>query len=70
MVKIYNPTNCIRKVRLEKNITQDEVFLKVGIHQARLSKIERGIFEVNEKERKLLAEALGVNEREIFPAEK
>lgn len=70
MVKIYNPTNCIRKVRLEKNITQDEVFLKVGIHQARLSKIERGIFEVNEKERKLLAEALGVNQREIFPAEK
>lgn len=67
MAKLYNPKNCIRKVRLEKNITQDEVYLKVGIHQARLSKLERGIHEPNEKERKLLIEALEASEKKLFP---
>jgi transcriptional regulator with XRE-family HTH domain len=67
MAKFYNPKNKIREVRQRKNMTQDEIYLKVGIHQARLSKLERGIFEPNEKERKLLIEALEASEKELFP---
>ena len=66
MAKFYNPKNKIREVRQRKNLTQDEIFLKVGIHQARLSKLERGIHEPNEKERKLLIEALEASEKELF----
>ena len=67
MAKFYNLKNKIREVRQRKNLTQDEVYLKVGIHQARLSKLERGIFEPNEKERKLLIDALEASEKELFP---
>lgn len=67
MVKLYDPKNKIREVRQRKNLTQDEVYLKVGIHQARLSKLERGIHEPNEKERALLLEALEASEKELFP---
>lgn len=67
MAKFYGPKNKIREIRQKRNLTLDEVYLKVGIQQGRLSKVERGIHEPNEMERKLLVKALRSSEKELFP---
>lgn len=59
--------NLIRELRFRKGITQDELFLKTKIHQARISRLERGIFKASPQERKLISEALEVSEEEVFP---
>jgi transcriptional regulator with XRE-family HTH domain len=63
---MVNP-NLIRKCRLKKGMTLDDVFLKTGIHMPKLSRIERGIFKASSKERKLISRALGISIRDLFP---
>lgn len=54
----------LRKLRIEKYLTQDQVYVrsKRKMHQARISKLENGIFLLTEKDRKILAKVYGVSE--------
>jgi transcriptional regulator with XRE-family HTH domain len=60
----------IRKIRLLKERTLDDIFIRTRIPIAKLSRIERGIYEATEKERKLIAKALGEPEDKVFPLDK
>ena len=57
----------VRKARLLKEITLDDIFLKTKIPISKLSRIERGIFQPSEKEKKLISEALKEPVSKIFP---
>lgn len=59
----------VRQVRILKEYSMDEVFLKTGISISRLSRIERGIYQATEKEKELIAHALGEPEEKVFPWE-
>ena len=57
----------VRKIRLLKEITMDDIFLQTKIPISKLSRIERGIFQPNEIEKKLISEALREPVSKIFP---
>ena len=57
----------MKRQRLLKDLTLDDVFLRTGISIPKLSRIERGIFKPNERERKLIAKVLKAKPEEIFP---
>jgi len=57
----------VRRIRILKEMSMDEVYIKTKIPIPKLSRIERGIFEPSEKEKKLIARALKVPKSEIFP---
>ena len=59
----------IRKIRLLKERTLDEIFLRTRIPIAKLSRIERGIYKATEKEKRLISKALGEPEEKVFPEE-
>jgi len=49
----------VRKIRLLKEITLDQIFLKTNIPISKLSRIERGIFRPSEKEKNINFRDLG-----------
>jgi len=56
-----NPT----EARFKKKKTQWDVRLATGIHQSKISLMERGYVIPDNSERNLIAKALGVNPDEI-----
>jgi DNA-binding XRE family transcriptional regulator len=52
--------NMISKARCERNITQKELAIITGIHQAEISKIERGIGNPSIKTLERIAKGLGL----------
>lgn len=59
--------NRLRVLRAEKEISQLDLALRVGISQSKLSLIENDYTEPTAGERASLATALGVSEVEVFP---
>ena len=57
----------VRKIRLFKEVTLDDIFLQTKIPISKLSRIERGIFQPNEIEKKLISKALKQPVSKIFP---
>jgi len=59
----------LRKVRREQELTLDEVYVLTGrkLSQGRISKLERGIFIPNDKDKKLLSRALKTPIYKLFP---
>jgi len=53
--------NIFSKARIEKGISQKDLSLKTGIHQAEISKIERGIGNPSIKTLERIAKGLGLN---------
>jgi transcriptional regulator with XRE-family HTH domain len=56
----------VRRLRDERALTQEELAEKAGITVAALSRIERNSAEPRAKTRRRLAEALGVDPRELL----
>jgi len=50
----------LKTARFKKNLTQWDLKAKTGIHQSKISLMERGYLEPNKDEVKRLAKALGV----------
>ena len=59
--------NRIKEFRFHRGFTQDDIFLKTRIWPSKLSKIERGILDANEREKKLIAKALKAPLKKVFP---
>jgi len=55
----------LRTARFFKNKTQSDLTLKTGIHQSKISLIERGYMEPSKDEIKRLAKALGIKAKEL-----
>lgn len=67
MVK-SKPTNRLRVLRAERDVTQMDLALKAGMGLTRYWKIETGYIEPSETERARLAKALRVDESDLgFP---
>lgn len=60
----------VRQLRILNEVTLDAIFLKTGINQGKLSRIERGIIQPTKEEKKKISVALGFAEKEVFPEEK
>jgi transcriptional regulator with XRE-family HTH domain len=56
----------MKKRRLIKGLTLDDIYLRSGIDISRLSRIERGIFQPSQREMKLISKALRVRQKDIF----
>lgn len=56
----------LREVRVMKRCNQWDLALKTGISQSRISLIENGYVEPRPEEKRALAKALGVAQKEIF----
>lgn len=59
--------NHLKLFRFKREITQLELFKKTGIWPSKISYIENRYLEPNEVERKKLAAALNVSEKQLFP---
>ena len=59
--------SAMKLARIKKEITQVDLFIKTGIPQWRLSLIERGLVPKSEEAKKV-ADVLGKEPEEIFPA--
>jgi transcriptional regulator with XRE-family HTH domain len=59
--------NLIRKKRQKSGFSQTRLACMVGLAQSKLSDIELGKVECWPKARRLIAEALGCSEEEVFP---
>lgn len=59
----------VRRIRLLKEITLDDIFLKTKIPISKLSRIERGIFQPSEKEKILISQTLEEPTEKVFPKE-
>jgi transcriptional regulator with XRE-family HTH domain len=58
--------NRLREMRVVRRVTQFQLRLQTGIHQAKISLIENGLVIPREDEKKRLAKALGVMPEEIW----
>jgi len=58
----------LKKLRIERYLTQDQVYVKSRrrIQPSRLSKLERGILLLTDRDRKILARIYGVSEKDFF----
>lgn len=59
----------LKKVRLDRFVTQEEVFLlsRRKISSSRLSKIERGVVLPSKRDKKILCRVFKMSEMELFP---
>ena len=57
--------NPIKKYRLEKKWTQQQLSMSTGIQQSVISALENERIPLYPKYKKLIAEALGVNQEDI-----
>jgi len=55
----------LREARFNKKVTQFDLRIKTGIHQSKISNIERGYIIPREDEKKALAKALGLRETDL-----
>lgn len=55
----------LRTARFKKNLTQYDLKIKTGIHQSKLSLIERGYIKPNKDEVRRLAKVLGVKANDL-----
>jgi len=55
----------LREARFKARLTQFDLRIRTGIHQSKISYIERGYITPRPDEKKALATALGIDEREI-----
>lgn len=62
--------NQFKEIRQSKSMSQWSLAQRSKVHQSRISLAENGLIELNEDERRRLAEALGVTVSEIFGKEK
>ena len=65
-----NNDSTLRGFRKLARPTQDELRQKVGIDQARISRIENGHIPPSRRERTALAQVLGIPEEVLFPGKK
>ena len=56
----------LKKIRLEKGMSQGDIAKKLGVHRSYISGIERGIRNPTVKNVEKLADALGVDVSELF----
>ena len=54
------------QIRTSHRISQWAMAVKTGVHQSRISLIERGLVKPREEEKKKLAKELGVKVEELF----
>lgn len=59
--------NKIREARFFAGMIQDELHLKTGLSQAKISRIERGYIKPTKEDKRLIAKALKKSVRDIFP---
>ncbi len=58
--------NKLRELRVAKRVTQFQLRIATGIHQAKISMIENDLVEAREDEKQRLAKALYVRPEEIW----
>lgn len=58
--------NALKLKRLLSNKTQDQLMAETGIHQTKISRIERGFRQPSIEEITLLAQALNCKPEDIF----
>ncbi|MBI5077948.1 MAG: helix-turn-helix transcriptional regulator [Candidatus Yonathbacteria bacterium] len=56
----------LRKIRLEKGMSQGDIAKKLGVHRSYVSGVERGIRNPTVKNLERLADALGVDPRNLL----
>ena len=58
----------LKKLRIERYLTLDQVYVKSRrkLQPSRLSKLERGILLLTDRDRKILARIYGVSEKDLF----
>lgn len=59
--------NPLKDKRFFAGLTQDELQRKTGIHQTRISRLERGYLKPTAEEKQKLAKALKVTQGKLFP---
>lgn len=61
----------LRKTRREQELTLDDLYVLTErrLSQGRISKLERGVFIPNDKDKKLLAKALKTPIYKLFPSD-
>ena len=52
----------VREIRFKRNASQYSIQKSLGVHQSRLSLIENGLVQPTDKEKRLIAEALGIDQ--------
>ena len=57
----------MKKNRILKDLTLDDIYLRTGINIPKLSRIEREILRASEKEKRLISKALREPLLKIFP---
>ena len=57
----------LREIRFFQRISQWELSKQTGIHQSRISLLERGLIKPNGQERKKLSEVLDKPVSDLFP---
>jgi len=55
----------LREARFYKRFSQWDLQIRTGLHQSKISLIERGYVEPSPEERKRIAEALDINPDEL-----
>ena len=61
--------NKIKEARFFAEMIQDELHLKTGLSQAKISRIERGYIKPSKEDKRLIAKALKKSVKDIFPEE-
>lgn len=56
----------LRKIRIQKGMSQGDIAKKLGVHRSYISGIERGIRNPTVKNLERLADALGVDPRNLL----
>lgn len=56
----------IRKIRNQKNLSQERLAFKAGLHRTYISDIERGARNVSLKNIEKIAKALGIDIKDLF----
>ena len=59
----------VRQIRLMKSKSIDDIFVETGISIPKISRIERGIYQPTEREKKLISKALRESPKKVFPVE-
>lgn len=59
----------VRQIRLMKSKSIDDIFIETGISIPKISRIERGIYQPTEREKKLISKALREPSEKVFPEE-
>ena len=53
--------------RMTSNVTQDQIASRLGVDVSKVSRIENGFIEPNEREKQVIAELLNADLKALFP---